>query len=56
MTIFSSVLKSKVGKWRKFSVPDMICDDLKKIVGDAYELEDSLPYTRIIINSIIHIV
>ena len=30
----------KNGKWRQFYVPDMTCDDLKKIVGDAYELED----------------
>ena len=30
----------KNGKWRQFYVPEMICDDLRKIVGDAYELED----------------
>ena len=30
----------KSGKWRQLCVPDMICDDLKKIVGDAYEIED----------------
>ena len=30
----------KNGKWRQFFVSKMICDDLRKIVGDAYELED----------------
>ena len=30
----------KSGKWRQFYVPDMICDDLKKIIGDSYEIED----------------
>ena len=36
--LINSEIKS--GKWRHFYVPDMICNDLKKIVGDVYELED----------------
>ena len=38
--MFSSIRKSKMEKWRKFYVPDMICDDLKKMFGDAYELQE----------------
>ena len=30
----------KSGKLRQFYVPDMICDDFKKIIGNAYELEN----------------
>ena len=30
----------KSGKLRQLYVPDMICDDFKKIIGNAYELEN----------------
>ena len=36
--LINSEIKNR--KWRHFYVPNMICDDMKKIVGDAYELED----------------
>ena len=46
--------KIKNRKWRQFHVPDMICDDIKKIVGDVYEVEDYIierlefPYKQIV--------
>ena len=36
--LINSEIKNR--KWRHFYVPNMICDDMKKIIWNVYELED----------------